>query len=326
MDRFDFVVFGNCATVQMLKFKQMPVVGVTDTAINPRADEIFYGGCAFNVFYALARLGAKVFPAMTYADIRFKDKIYEICDEYGLPSYAVTGPPTRSYSTCLMLEDAERNHITIMYRFGEDSDRDTGERYPIEIKSEYFERSKMAVMVMGTPTTGFKIVEEVKKSGIPLAFSYRNDPVLLPKELLAEILPQTEVLFTNETEAEYLTGLFGMKRITDLFETGLAKVIVTTLGKRGCVVYEKKRVGAFASTVVPVTETPVGNVDAVGAGDGFVAGFLYGYAKGKPACVCAQYGSTVSSFVIERIGSTTNLPTLEQMLERNRQRLDAEEE
>lgn len=326
MDKFDLVIFGNCATVQILKFKTMPRIGRTETAVNAKADEIFYGGCSFNVFCGLSKLGVRTYPVLTYADIRFKDRIYEICRENDLPTEAIEGPPSRSYSTCLMLQDEDCNHITMIYHFGEDSDQEAVEEYPHAIKPEYFEKAAMALMVMGNPATGYEIMRQVKRTGIPLAFSYRNDPHLLPKELLDEILPETEVLFTNEIEAEYLEGLYGFKKITDWFHKGKARVIVTTLGKAGCVVYEKENNGAYHSVRIPATESDIGCVDTVGAGDGFVAGFLYGYIHGKPLEVCAQFGSTVSSFVIEKDGSTTNLPTVQQMLERNRRRTDAKEE
>lgn len=326
MEKFDFVIFGNCATVQILKFKRMPQIGRTETAVNANADEIFFGGCSFNVFCGLSKLGVRSYPVLTYADIRFQDKIYEICRTYGLPTEAIEGPPSRSYSTCIMLQDEERNHITMMYHFGEDSGQKAVEEYPHTIKPEYFEKAKMALMVMGNPATGYEIIRQVRRTGIPLAFSYRNDPHLLPKELLDEILPETEVLFTNEIEAEYLEQLYGMKKITEWFQTGKAKVIVTTLGKDGCIVYEKEGDGAYKSVRVPITKSNAESIDAVGAGDGFVAGFLYGYIRSKPVDICAQYGNTVSSFVIEKDGSTTNLPTVAQMLERNGKRPDAKEE
>lgn len=326
MEKFDFVIFGNCATIQFLKFEQMPKIGQTETAYNPKADEIFYEGCSFNVFYGLTKLGARTYPVLTYADPRFKDKVYEICDEYSLPTEAIEGPPTRSYSTCLILQDKNHDHITMMYHFGEDSDQQIVEKYPHTVKLEYFDKAKMALMVMGNPAVSFQVMEQVKKKGIPLAFSYRNDPLLLPKELLDEILPEAEIFFTNEIEAEYLQNLYEMKSITEWFKQGKAKVIVTTLGKDGCKVYEKIGTDSYRTITVPITDNGVGAVSTVGAGDGFVSGFMYGYINGKSLETCAQYGSTVSSFVIEKDGSTTNLPTLEQMLERNKKRPDARED
>ena len=114
--------------------------------------------------------------------------------------------------------------------------------------------------------------------------------------------------------------------MTDWFNLGKAKVIVTTLGKNGSRIFHKEEDGSVSVIEVPITKTAVGNVSAVGAGDGFVAGFLYGYVNGKSLQLCGQLGSTLSSFVIEKEDSTTNLPTLEQLLERNNGRPDAREE
>ena len=55
---------------------------------------------------------------------------------------------------------------------------------------------------------------------------------------------------------------------------------------------------------------------SVGAGDGFVSGFMYGLAKGHSIKDCSLLGSTLSSFVLEDEGSITNLPTEARLLER----------
>lgn len=65
---------------------------------------------------------------------------------------------------------------------------------------------------------------------------------------------------------------------------------------------------------MPITSPATQEIRAIGAGDAYVAGFLYGMSQGCDPVTCAQYGSTVSSFIIEDDGSTTNAPTLQQML------------
>lgn len=325
MKKYDFTIVGGASTVQVFKFNNMPQIGQTETAVNPRADEIFYGGCAFNVFYGLTKLGVKTFPVLQYGDPRFEAKLAEICTEYGIPMDGISGPHKGCYNTCVMLQDDNRNHITFIYKFGENSHLDIPP-YDMEIKGEYFTDSKMTLMVMSSPSTGFKVLEKTRKHNLPLAFSYRNDPNLIPNDLLEKILGEAMILFTNEIEAKFIEDTFGYGSITDLFKISKARIIVTTLGKRGCVVYEKKGEADFDRFFVPPTENELGNVDAIGAGDGFVAGFMYGYINGKSVVACAQYGSTLASFVIEKDGSTTNLPTPEQLLERNSKRPDAVKE
>ncbi len=51
---------------------------------------------------------------------------------------------------------------------------------------------------------------------------------------------------------------------------------------------------------VPVT--PVTPVDATGAGDQFAAGFLFGFASGRPLAVCGAMGVMAASEVIGHIG------------------------
>ena len=56
--------------------------------------------------------------------------------------------------------------------------------------------------------------------------------------------------------------------------------------------------------------------DGDGAGDGYVCGFLYGLVHGRSVHECALLGGTLSSFVLEKEGSITNLPTEAQLLAR----------
>ncbi len=326
MEQYDFLMFGNCTTNQILQFDEFPAIGKTTMAKNTHASECFYGGCAFNVFYALVKLGARIRPVMRYSDPRFKDKIYEILAEYNLPSEYIRAPKMRSYNTCLLLQDNQQNHATITYRFGEDSHLSSFYDEEVEILPEHFENVNMVLMVMGNPKSSYKILEQIEAHNLDFAFSYRNDPKLLPKELLEAILPKAKIIFTNETESDYLSELFGWKHITDLMKMGKAEVIVTTLGARGSIVYSRGANGTIEKVEIPITKCEIEDHDTVGAGDGFVAGFMYGYIHGKSLACCAQYGSTLSSFVLEKSGTTTNLPNLQQLLERNSKRPDARNE
>lgn len=323
MEQFDFTVAGGAAAVSVLKFNELPRAGQTQTAVNTNGDELYYGGCGYNVFCALSRLGCRAYPVMMHEHSMLQKRLEEDCARYNLPADGIFAPEKERYYACQMLSDRLGNHITMAYWFG----RDAGEPYSgtaMRLKDSFFKDSRMAVLVVGTAETSPAVVEMARKHGLPLVYSYRNDPLLVPKDVLEFILSEVAVLFANEEETAYIERLFGYGSITELFETAKAEIIVTTLGGRGCLVYEKAPEG-IRRLSVPVTEAPEGNVDAVGAGDGFVAGFLYGLSRGETPEICARYGSTVSSFVIEKDGSTTNLPTAEEMLARNSLRPNARE-
>jgi sugar/nucleoside kinase (ribokinase family) len=44
-------------------------------------------------------------------------------------------------------------------------------------------------------------------------------------------------------------------------------------------------------------------VDTTGAGDAYVAGFLYGLANGKPLDECARLGTRCATGVIQKVGA-----------------------
>ena len=323
MEQFDFTVAGGAAAVSVLKFNELPRVGQTQTAVNTNGDELYYGGCGYNVFRALAALGCREYPVLTHEHPMLGQRLMEDCARWSLPSDGIFGPEQECYYSCLMLSDRAGNHITTAYWFGKDA-TPQGCAAPLKLEDRFFQHSRMAVLVVGTAQTSPAIVAMAKKHGLELVYSYRNDPQLVPGDVLELILSETAILFANENETAYIEELFGYDHITDLFSRAKARVIVTTLGCGGCIVYEKTPDGENRIRV-PITQTPIGCVDAVGAGDSFVAGFLCGLARGEALETCAQYGSTVSSFVIEKNGSSTNLPTLEQMLRRNGERPDARE-
>lgn len=324
MKQYDFTVVGGGTMVQMFRFHQMPIVGKTATPTNSNPNELHYGGCGFNVYSGLIKLGASVFPVLTHSNPLMGKRLHEECVKYGMPETGIFGPKLEKYYQCLMMGDDNGDHITIAYWYGADVDStEFQSNSSVVLKDEFFERSKMALLVMGNPDLGWQTVDLAKKNNVPLAYSYRNDPALVPHDMLQHILNETQILFTNEVEARAIEKQFGFDHITDLFRIAKAETIITTLGKRGCVIYDKNHGRNFDEIHVPITTPRAGCVDSVGAGDAYVAGFMYGISKGKSLETCAQYGSTTSSFVIEKSGSTTNLPTAEEMLERNATRPDA---
>jgi len=72
--------------------------------------------------------------------------------------------------------------------------------------------------------------------------------------------------------------------------------------------------GKTIETKIPAVLTE--SVDPTGAGDAYKAGFLVALTKGCAPKICGQVGSVTASFVVEKVGCQTNLPTWEMMKER----------
>lgn len=320
MSKYDVNVSGAVCTVQVIKLHSMPIVGQSETVINPESCmTMWMGGCSYNIWKALAKLGAKTCPVFHCSSPLCYENMLKDCDEVGAEKKYITYPLNENYYHCIMFQNDDNEHITISMPYGKDVKDPTKSMNALSYLPEQFD-CKYVLAAVSADDTWLDLAE---KNGCEIIFSYRNDPVLCPKEMMEKLMYKSHYIFMNEVEAEYVCKTLKLKSITDLLVHGRAEVVVTTLGKEGSLVYFVKEDGSVGCERVGITEAPGGCVDAVGAGDGFVAGFTYGLIEGKNIRTCAQFGHTVSSFVIEKEGSVTNVPSLEQMLERNATRKDA---
>lgn len=328
MPKYAYTVFGTATTVKLMKFKQFPKVGQTTAILNTDFDRLYYGGKAWNIAYDMMMLGLPVYPVLAYSDTRFAAEFQRISEKFDAPLDGIFRSPQGDYEflTCYILEDENKNHITIGGYHSQNGNLELRElkRDHIPIRPEFLEDSRMAVLTCPKPGDLDSMFSAIVEAKIPMAFSMSHDPTVFNKNNLEPVIKYANIIFANEAEIDYIEKLYGYSSITDLFTIGNAEIIVKTLGGRGSLVYEKKADGIYEHHI-SITKPEVEQVKAVGAGDAYVAGFLYGLCAGVDVATCARYGSTVSSFIIEDDGSVTNAPDLEKMLERYNRRPDVVE-
>lgn len=78
-------------------------------------------------------------------------------------------------------------------------------------------------------------------------------------------------------------------------------IIIVTKGEKGSTIYEKKRIDI---PVIPPKEV----VDPTGAGDAYIAGFLYKFIKGEDIEKCGLFASSSASLILEGLGCS-KIPT-----------------
>lgn len=308
-----FLISGYSSVNYILRVHELPRVGVTAIVQNKDNATAYFGGNGLNVACYLAKLGlsAKLimrggfdFQAQGYPDF-FKDN--------AIAADAVTCIEEAATPVCYLVEDDRNDHMTFFYTGSMDG-RFAPEQYP----DSYFEDASYAVMTVASYADNRAFLQGVKKHGLPMAFVMRADPNAFPPEFLNEALHEATVVFMNEIEQAYLAQTLGFDPVDELLENGKAKTVVVTLGGKGCIVYERAADGR-KQTAVPAT-APDAVVDTTGAGDSFVAGFLYGVTQQCDSVMCAKFGATVSSFIIEAAGCLTRVPTQAQMLQRLKER------
>ena len=113
--------------------------------------------------------------------------------------------------------------------------------------------------------------------------------------LLGFIDTQVDILFANETE---ICALFETQDfdVATAAIAGRCAVAAITRGEQGSVILadgERHVIAAY----------PIGKlVDTTGAGDQYAAGFLYGFAGGRPLEICGRLASLAAAEVIGHYG------------------------
>lgn len=137
-----------------------------------------------------------------------------------------------------------------------------------------------------------------------------KDPGVL-SACLGELIPQLTVLKLSEEEVAFVTGAPTAEAALERLP-GPALVVVTR-GERGALLRARGRTVEVAAPRVPV-------VDTTGAGDGFMAGLLFGLLRccAGPAEVAAlgeaqlarlgAFGCAVGSRVVGVLGAVSGLP------------------
>ncbi len=127
-----------------------------------------------------------------------------------------------------------------------------------------------------------------------------------PREILKPLVERADLLFLSEEEAELLLGGTEGERIQQARREMRAKTIVVHRAE-----------GAFAVEDGGVTERagyPVEDVDTVGAGDAFVAGFLAGRLRGWETGESLQLANACGACAVTVQGDVKGLPTEEEAL------------
>ena len=126
---------------------------------------------------------------------------------------------------------------------------------------------------------------------------------------IAPLFEYIDYIIPNAKEAEILTGESDPERAADTFIQHGTKAVIIKCGKDGCIYKTKDEKGSASAYKTRA-------VDTTGAGDGFVAGFIYGLSKGCKLSDCCRYGNATASLMVEQYGTQGIIKSSEQVLER----------
>ena len=304
-----FIISGYTSANFIIRVHNLPKVGLTEIVQNKDNSTLYFGGNGLNVAVYLARLGMNAMPILRGGSDYAEQGYPEFLAENGVSDKAVSIVPDDVTGVCYLAEDDHNDHMTFFYPGAMD-----GKYAPSAYDDAYFEGVDWGVMTVASKADNELFLEAMRKHSIPMAFVMRPDRNAFPAEFLNRVLHFAKLVFMNEMERGYIKETLGFDPTEELLRNGNAEAVIETKGGEGCLVYTMVD-GSVKCDAVAATK-PDEVVDTTGAGDSFLAGFMYGVVHGFGYADCAKYGATESSFIIEAAGCLTNVPDEKQMLER----------
>lgn len=265
-----------------------------ESSLSPTS--VMAGGAAANSLCGLAKLGAECHFIGKRADDEMGAQVVD--DFKGLVTFK-TQYTKNTYGTgrCLTFttEDGERSFSPY---FGANHDLSIA-----DMDADLLGSCDM-VLLEGYPLQGDIGPETMKKTarllhelGVKTVFN-PSDAGLIQKhrDTVEFILEHTDILICNMDEVKALTGMQNPNQaaahLSGRFETG-----ALTMSGDGCLAFDK---GMLIH--VPAIAKPEDIVDTNGAGDQFVAGFLYGYGTGQSLEESAILGHQMAANVLGSFG------------------------
>lgn len=158
-------------------------------------------------------------------------------------------------------------------------------------------------------------LDAAKTSGVLISYDPNLRLALWPhaaaaKQGMLSVWERANLIKVSEEELEFLTGLVDIDAAVNTLWHPQLRLMIVTLGKSGCRYFTANCSGNVPGYAVKA-------VDTTGAGDGFVAGLLYGLLQthnvwtdeAQLRTIC-QWANAVGALTTTRRGAIPALPTL----------------
>jgi len=286
----------------LLRMKRLPREGETVPLDMPmdEVEAIHFGDCSANIAAVAGALGMRVGLGMVVGD-DFRSSGY--ADHMVRNGVDLTGVEVidgaRSGHSFNFFDAANGGFCVSHLGIAEKQD---GWRTP------YGEIERAGALVISEMFGLYTLnaIEHARKTG---ALTAINGMVATAGDLAPRFLAAADILFLSRGEADALVSALGVSSPADIPAHG-PRLVIVTRGGEGSAWYTAEGRQDMPSVA------PDAFVDSTGAGDSFVAGALMGLIGGQPHETAARIGATVASFIIEKWGCQSNLPSREQVARR----------
>lgn len=257
------------------------------------------GGTAANVALVAAEFIPSAFYTIVGKDFEQSDYFKKLKNHDNC--LAILERINDKTSTCFVITDSKSNQKSYIYNGAAD-------KFPyLEPPKQFIDKAKMIHITTVPPKFAIKCAKYAYENDVIVSFDPGQNLRLYTKEEILEMLQYTRFLFGNEHEIKHISNDLNI----DFFSNTKLDYLITTEGERGSVIE-----CAFTPEQFLIPAYKTNAVDPTGAGDSYRGAFLASYLQGERLIDCGNIASATASFVVEKHGCQTNIPTKEQVEER----------
>lgn len=276
--------------------------------------EIHTGGCANNTALALARLGISAGAMGKVGTDAFGDLILQTLTDNGVDATGMRqeADVSTSFTFVAIASDGERTFYHYIGANGELCEADLNWELIKTTKILHIAGALVMPRFDGAPMAN--VLREAKRLGITTSLDTAYDATGKWMETLEPCLQHVDIFMPSIVEVQQLTGLSECREIAQFLRNNYnIQTIAIKMGENGSYI-------STPETELSVPAYPVNVVDATGAGDAYVAGFLAGTIMDWDLEATAELASATGAACVTAIGTTTGIQNLEETLKISHQR------
>ena len=260
------------------------------------------GGAAANVAMIGATLGAKTSLVSAVGEDFIDSRYQKAMIEAGVNIDSMIYDMESNTPTAFVMTNKHGDQISYFHWGAGKAFHDS------EVPRDTIKDAKAVHLATGDPHYNCKAAIVAKEEERLVSFDPGQDLGMYSPKKLVEVIKNCNILFGNHHE---------IKRILDSLKVDIEglmalgpEIVLKTCGKEGSYIYSLDEETIFVDAIYRPA------VDPTGAGDSYKAGFVSQLIKGATLEEAARFASSVSSFVVEKQGCQTNMPTYDDAYER----------
>lgn len=302
---YDIICVGMALVDSIIKgFHPKPI---SASGFRAQSSALNVGGEAVNESVAAAKLGMNTAILCALGNDGAGDLVYHILEQNGVDTRLIIRPDDHQtpVTTMFVNDDGTRKSIT-----------NAAHSYNFHPENQLSALTDSKALILGSlfrapfddPDIIFSVIQAAKKAGqIVLADTKLPIFRFLTLEDIKDTLPLIDYITPNEDEARYYSGKEEPEDMADVFLDYGVKNVIIKLGAKGCLL--KNEAG-----LIRLPAYPINAVDATGAGDNFVAGFVSELLRGQKPEKALAFANICGAICTTAVGAGTALKNRDQVL------------